>query len=249
MPLSFSLAQKLAIRLTEVRKNNIVSYFRPDGKTQVSVEYVDDVPIRVDTILISQQHDPDVSIEQIKEDIKREVIDKVIPRELMDDKTKIYINPTGRFVIGGPLGDTGLTGRKLVVDTYGGAAHHGGGAFSGKDPTKVDRSASYMLRYIAKNIVAAKLARKIEIQVSYGIGLSKPLSLYVNTFNTSKLTNEELVNIIYKEFDLSPKAIIDTLDLRRPIYFKTSSYGCFGRLEKDFPWERLDRVKDLEKYL
>lgn len=249
MPLGEVLAQNLAMKLTEVRKKGILKYLRPDGKTQVSIEYEDDTPKRIDTILISAQHDEDISLSKIKEDLTREVIYKTIPLELIDDDTKILVNPTGRFVIGGPMGDTGLTGRKNITDTYGGYARNGGGSFSGKDPTKVDRSASYMLRYVAKNIVASGMAKKIEIQVSYAIGVEKPVSLYVDTFNTSLFSQEEIVDIIKKEFDLTPSGIIRTLNLRTPIYKNTSCYGHFGREEKGFPWENLDKVDDLRKYL
>ncbi len=249
MPLGEILAQNLAMKLTEVRKKGILKYLRPDGKTQVSIEYEDDTPKRIDTILISAQHDEDISLSKIKEDLTKEVIYKTIPLELIDGDTKILVNPTGRFVIGGPMGDTGLTGRKNIIDTYGGYARNGGGSFSGKDPTKVDRSASYMLRYVAKNIVASGIAKKIEIQVSYAIGIEKPVSLYVDTFNTSKIKDEEIVEIIKKEFDLTPSGIIRTLNLRTPIYKNTSCYGHFGREEKGFPWENLDKVDDLRKYL
>ncbi len=249
MPLAATLSQRLAERLTYVRKNGIINYLRPDGKTQVSIEYEDDKAVRIDTVLVSTQHDPDASLEKIREDVIREVIDYVMPKDLMDEKTKILINPTGRFVIGGPAGDTGLTGRKIIVDTYGGYARHGGGAFSGKDSTKVDRSASYMLRYIAKNIVAAGLAKKCELQISYAIGVSEPVSICVNTYNTGVLSDEELSNIVRKEFKLTPSGIIKTLDLRKPVFKETSCYGHFGRENKSFTWERLDRVEDLKKYL
>ena len=248
MPLGEVLAQNLSKRLTEVRKKGILTYLRPDGKTQVSIEYVDDKPIRIDTVLVSCQHDEGISLDTIRKDIINEVINKVLPKEFIDSNTKILVNPTGRFVIGGPAGDTGLTGRKNITDTYGGYARNGGGSFSGKDPTKVDRSASYMLRYIAKNIVKAKLARKVELQVSYAIGVSEPVSIYANTYGTGKLSDEKLVEIIKKEFDLTPSGIINTLNLRTPIYKETSCYGHFGREEKTFPWERLDKVSALEKY-
>ena len=248
MPLGEVLAQNLSKRLTEVRKKGILTYLRPDGKTQVSIEYVDDKPIRIDTVLVSCQHDEGISLDTIRKDIINEVINKVLPKEFIDSNTKILVNPTGRFVIGGPAGDTGLTGRKNITDTYGGYARNGGGSFSGKDPTKVDRSASYMLRYIAKNIVKAKLARKVELQVSYAIGVSEPVSIYANTYGTGKLSDEKLVEIIKKEFDLTPSGIINTLNLRTPIYKETSCYGHFGREEKAFPWERLDKVSALEKY-
>ena len=248
MPLGEVLAQNLSKRLTEIRKKGILTYLRPDGKTQVSIEYVDDKPIRIDTVLVSCQHDEGISLDTIRKDIINEVINKVLPKEFIDSNTKILVNPTGRFVIGGPAGDTGLTGRKNITDTYGGYARNGGGSFSGKDPTKVDRSASYMLRYIAKNIVKAKLARKVELQVSYAIGVSEPVSIYANTYGTGKLSDEKLVEIIKKEFDLTPSGIINTLNLRTPIYKETSCYGHFGREEKAFPWERLDKVSALEKY-
>ena len=248
MPLGEVLAQNLSKRLTEVRKKGILTYLRPDGKTQVSIEYVDDKPIRIDTVLVSCQHDEGISLDTIRKDIINEVINKVLPKEFIDSNTKILVNPTGRFVIGGPAGDTGLTGRKNITDTYGGYARNGGGSFSGKDPTKVDRSASYMLRYIAKNIVKAKLARKVELQVSYAIGVSEPVSIYANTYGTGKLSDEKLVEIIKKEFDLTPSGIINTLNLRTPIYKETSCYGHFGREEKAFPWEGLDKVSALEKY-
>ena len=249
MPLGEVLAQKLAQKLTSVRKEGILKYLRPDGKTQVSIEYEDDKPNRIDTVLVSCQHDENISELKIKEDITREVINKVLPKELLDSNTKILVNPTGRFVIGGPAGDTGLTGRKNITDTYGGYARNGGGSFSGKDPTKVDRSASYMLRYVAKNIVAANLAKKVEIQISYAIGVSKPISVYANTFGTGVLSDDRLVDVIKKEFDLTPSGIIRTLNLKTPIYKETSCYGHFGREEKAFPWERLDKVQDLKKYL
>ena len=249
MPLGEVLSQCLAKRLTKVRKDGILKYLRPDGKTQVSIEYEDDKPKRIDTVLVSCQHDDDISEDVIKEDIIREVIDVIIPKELLDSNTKILVNPTGRFVIGGPAGDTGLTGRKNITDTYGGYARNGGGSFSGKDPTKVDRSASYMLRYVAKNIVAANLAQKCEIQISYAIGISNPISVYVNSFNTGIFSDDKLVEIIKKEFDLTPSGIIRTLNLRTPIYKATSCYGHFGRNDKNFPWERLDKVQDLKKYL
>ncbi|MCR5741640.1 MAG: methionine adenosyltransferase, partial [Gammaproteobacteria bacterium] len=242
MPLPISLAQKLALKLTEVRKNNTLSYLRPDGKTQVSVEYDNDKAIRIDTIVISAQHDEDVSLDTLKKDIRKYVIDEVIDKSLIDSNTKFYINPTGKFVIGGPKGDTGLTGRKIIVDTYGGYAHHGGGSFSGKDPTKVDRSASYALRYAAKNLVASGLCDKCEIELSYAIGVSKPVSIYVNSFNTSKVGDERLSEIVSKVFDFRPSNIIKKLGLRSPIYKNVSVYGHFGRCELDLPWERLDKV-------
>ncbi len=247
MPLPLSLAHKLAKKLTEVRKNKTLPYLRPDGKTQVTVEYENNKPVRINTIVISNQHDPDISLEQMKEDIKREVIKPVVPENLIDDKTLIYINPTGRFVIGGPAGDSGLTGRKIIVDTYGGSCSHGGGAFSGKDYTKVDRSAAYYARYVAKNIVAAGLADKCEIQVSYAIGVAKPISIYVNTYNTSKIGEEKIEEIINNLFDFRPSNIIKELDLKKPIYKKTAAYGHFG--QKDFNWEKTDKVEAIKNYI
>mgnify|MGYP000984285654 FL=1 len=242
MPYPISLAHKLARRLTKVRKDGTLSYLRPDGKTQVTVEYDDGKPSRLDAVVLSTQHDPDITQEQIHEDIKREVFDKILPADMVDDETKFFINPTGRFVIGGPHGDAGLTGRKIIVDTYGGYARHGGGAFSGKDCTKVDRSAAYAARYVAKNIVAAGLADKCEIQLSYAIGVAEPTSIMVDTFGTGKKSNQELVDLIRKHFDLRPAGIIKMLDLRRPIYKQTAAYGHFGRNDLDLPWERLDKV-------
>lgn len=242
MPYPISLAHKLARQLTKVRKDGTLSYLRPDGKTQVTVEYDDGKPSRLDAVVLSTQHDPDITQEQIHEDIKREVFDKILPTDMVDDETKFFINPTGRFVIGGPHGDAGLTGRKIIVDTYGGYARHGGGAFSGKDCTKVDRSAAYAARYVAKNIVAAGLADKCEIQLSYAIGVAEPTSIMVDTFGTGKKSNQELVDLIRKHFDLRPAGIIKMLDLRRPIYKQTAAYGHFGRNDLDLPWERLDKV-------
>ena len=250
MPYPISLAHKLARRLTEVRKNGTLSYLRPDGKTQVTVEYDEnDKPVRLDAVVLSTQHDPDVTQDQIHEDIKKYVFDEVIPAELVDEKTKFFVNPTGRFVIGGPQGDSGLTGRKLIVDTYGGMARHGGGAFSGKDCTKVDRSASYAARYVAKNIVAAGLAQRCEIQVSYAIGVAHPTSIMVNTFGTGAVEDSKLVDIIRENFDLRPAGIIKMLDLRRPIYAQTAAYGHFGRTDIDLPWEKTDKAEALKKYL
>ena len=242
MPYPISLAHKLSRQLTKVRKDGTLSYLRPDGKTQVTVEYDDGKPSRLDAVVLSTQHDPDITQEQIHEDTKREVFDKILPADMVDDETKFFINPTGRFVIGGPHGDAGLTGRKIIVDTYGGYARHGGGAFSGKDCTKVDRSAAYAARYVAKNIVAAGLADKCEIQLSYAIGVAEPTSIMVDTFGTGKKSNQELVDLIRKHFDLRPAGIIKMLDLRRPIYKQTAAYGHFGRNDLDLPWERLDKV-------
>ncbi len=250
MPYPISLAHKLALQLTRVRKDGTLKYLRPDGKSQVSVEYDENgVPIRLEAVVLSTQHDDDVTQEQIHKDIKKYVFDPVLPKELIDEKTKYFINPTGRFVIGGPHGDAGLTGRKIIVDTYGGYARHGGGAFSGKDCTKVDRSAAYAARYVAKNIVAANLADKCEIQLSYAIGVAQPTSVMVDTFGTGKVSDEKLVEIIRENFDLRPAGIIKMLDLRRPIYKQTSAYGHFGRNDLDLPWEKLDKVDALKKYL
>ena len=250
MPYSANLAQKLAKQLTKVRKDGTLSYLRPDGKTQVTVEYdKENKPVRLDAIVVSSQHSPEVSQEKIHDDIKKYVIDAIVDPSMIDDDTKIYINPTGRFVIGGPAGDSGLTGRKIIVDTYGGVARHGGGAFSGKDCTKVDRSAAYAARYVAKNIVAAGLADRIEIQLSYAIGVARPTSIHVDTFGTGKLQDEEIAEIIEKNFDLRPAGIIRMLDLRRPIYKQTAAYGHFGRLDLDLPWEKLDKAESLKKYL
>ena len=250
MPYPIALAHRLALKLTEVRKNGTLKYLRPDGKTQVSVEYDENgKPIHLNAVVLSTQHDPDVTQEQIHEDIKKYVFEPVLPKELIDENTKYFINPTGRFVIGGPNGDSGLTGRKIIVDTYGGYARHGGGAFSGKDCTKVDRSAAYAARYVAKNIVAAGLADKCEIQLSYAIGVAYPTSVMVDTFGTGKISDEKLVEIIRENFDLRPAGIIKMLDLRRPIYKQTSAYGHFGRTDVKLPWEELDKVELLKKYL
>ncbi len=250
MPYPISLAHKLALQLTKVRKDGTLTYLRPDGKSQVSVEYDENgKPLRLEAVVLSTQHDPDVTQEQIHEDIKKYVFDPILPKELLDDNTKYFINPTGRFVIGGPHGDAGLTGRKIIVDTYGGYARHGGGAFSGKDCTKVDRSAAYAARYVAKNIVAAGIADKCEIQLSYAIGVAQPTSVMVDTFGTGKISDEKLVEIVRENFDLRPAGIIRMLDLRRPIYKQTAAYGHFGRNDLDLPWEKLDKVDDLKKYL
>ena len=250
MPYPIALAHKLARKLTEVRKNGTLPYLRPDGKTQVTVEYDEaGVPRRLDAVVLSTQHDPDISQEQIHEDIKKHVFEAVIPRGMIDGDTKFFINPTGRFVIGGPHGDSGLTGRKIIVDTYGGMARHGGGAFSGKDCTKVDRSAAYAARYVAKNIVAAGIAKKCEIQLSYAIGVAHPTSILVDTFGTGRIDDEKLVEIIRENFDLRPAGIIKMLDLRRPLYKQTAAYGHFGRTDIDLPWEKLDKVEVLKKYL
>ena len=250
MPYPIALAQKLAKRLTDVRKNGTLPYLRPDGKTQVTVEYDENgKPVRLDAIVVSSQHAPEVTQEQIHEDIRREVIDAIVDPAMVDDNTKIFINPTGRFVIGGPQGDSGLTGRKIIVDTYGGYARHGGGAFSGKDCTKVDRSAAYAARYVAKNLVAAGIADKCEIQLSYAIGVAHPTSIMVDTFSTGRLHEDKIVEIIRENFDLRPAGIIKMLDLRRPIYKQTAAYGHFGRNDLNLPWEALDKVDALKKYL
>ena len=249
MPLSISLAHKMSKRLTDVRKSGELGYLNPDGKTQVTIEYNDGEPTRVDAVVVSSQHLEEVSLETLRKDILEKVIKPIIPANLFDEQTKIYINPTGRFVVGGPQGDTGLTGRKIIVDTYGGMARHGGGAFSGKDPTKVDRSAAYAARYVAKNIVAAKLARKCEIQLAYAIGVAKPVSVMVDTFGTGVLSDDKIADAVANVFDLRPSAIIDNLQLRRPIYRQTAAYGHMGRTDIDLPWEKTDKTEDLKKYL
>lgn len=247
MPLPISLAHKLARRLSKVRKDKTLDYLRPDGKTQVTVEYHDDKPVRIENIVVSTQHRPDVDLETIEKDIIKHVVAEIIPQELIDEDTKYYVNPTGRFVIGGPMGDAGLTGRKIIVDTYGGYARHGGGAFSGKDPTKVDRSASYAARYVAKNVVAAGLAEKCEVGLSYAIGVAKPLSIYVDTFGTGIISDNDIEKIIDQHFDLRPAAIIDKLDLRKPIYKDIAAYGHFGREDLDLTWEKTDKLEELKK--
>ena len=249
MPMPISLAHKLAKRLTEVRKNGTLDYLRPDGKSQVTVEYDDGKPVRIDAVVISSQHSPDISQEQLHEDIRREVIEKVIPAELLDENTKYYINPTGRFVVGGPQGDSGLTGRKIIVDTYGGYARHGGGAFSGKDPSKVDRSAAYAARWVAKNVVAAGLATKCEVELAYAIGVAKPVSIMVDTFGTGTVADEKIVQAVEKVFDLTPAAIIRDLDLRKPIYRQLAAYGHMGREDLGVKWENTDRVDALKAAL
>lgn len=249
MPMPIMLAHKLTKRLTEVRKRGSLAYLRPDGKSQVTVQYDGFRPVRVENVVISTQHDENVSLETIAEDLKRQVIQPVIPEHFLDDETKVYINPTGRFVIGGPHGDAGLTGRKIIVDTYGGMGRHGGGAFSGKDCTKVDRSAAYACRHVAKNLVAAGLASRVEVQVAYAIGVSKPMSIYVDTFGTGKLEDSKLADIVEQVFDMRPAAIIDRLRLRRPIYKQTAAYGHFGREDLDLPWEALDKVEELKKFI
>lgn len=247
MPLPIDLAHRLSRRLSEVRKSEILNYLRPDGKTQVTVEYEDNKPVRIDTIVISTQHHPEVSQEQIRRDLLEQVIIPVVPKELLDEKTRYFINPTGRFVIGGPQGDAGLTGRKIIVDTYGGMARHGGGAFSGKDPTKVDRSAAYAARYVAKNVVAAGLADRCEIQLAYAIGVAHPVSVLVETFDTGKISEEKIAELVKTNFDLRPAGIIKSLDLRRPIYRQTAAYGHFGRTDLDLPWERTDKADTLRQ--
>ncbi len=247
MPMPITFAHKLTKRLAEVRKSGLLNFLRPDSKSQVSIQYINDKPIRVDTVVVSSQHAPDVTYENLKEAIIEEVVRKVIPHNLLDERTKYFINPTGRFVIGGPMGDCGLTGRKIIVDTYGGQGSHGGGAFSGKDPSKVDRSASYMARYVAKNIVAAGLADKCEVQLAYAIGVAEPVSVMINTFGTGKIPSNDIARVAQEEFDMRPRAIIQTLDLLRPIYLKTAAYGHFGRELPEFTWERTDRIDSLKK--
>jgi len=247
MPMPITFAHKLTKRLAEVRKSGLLNFLRPDSKSQVSIQYINDKPIRVDTVVVSSQHAPDVTYENLKESIIEEVVRKVIPHNLLDEKTKYFINPTGRFVVGGPMGDCGLTGRKIIVDTYGGQGSHGGGAFSGKDPSKVDRSASYMARYVAKNIVAAGIADKCEVQLAYAIGIAEPVSVMINTFGTGKIPSNDIARVAQEEFDMRPRAIIETLDLLRPIYQKTAAYGHFGRELPEFTWERTDRSESLKK--
>jgi S-adenosylmethionine synthetase len=249
MPLPIAMAHKLSRRLTEVRKNGTLEYLRPDGKTQVTVEYEDNKPVRIDAIVISTQHGPEVEHDQIEKDLMEHVVNAIVPANLLDENTKYYINPTGRFVIGGPQGDSGLTGRKIIVDTYGGYGRHGGGAFSGKDPTKVDRSAAYAARWVAKNLVAAGVADKLEIELAYAIGVAKPVSIEVETFGTGKIADDKIVELVQKVFDLRPAAIIRDLELRRPIYRQTAAYGHFGRTDVDLPWEQLNKVEEIKKYL
>jgi S-adenosylmethionine synthetase len=247
MPMPIILAHKLVRRLAEVRKGNILPYLRPDGKSQVTVEYENDKPVRVDTIILSAQHHPDIKPEKLHADLKKYVVEEIIPMEMMDEKTKIFINPTGRFVIGGPQGDTGVTGRKIMVDTYGGVGHHGGGCFSGKDPTKVDRSASYMARYVAKNLVASGVCDKVEVSLAYAIGIAEPVAINVNTFGTAKIEEERIVTILKRLFDFTPQGIIDKLNLRRPIFKKTACYGHFGREEEGFTWELCDMAETIRR--
>jgi S-adenosylmethionine synthetase len=248
MPMPIMLAHKLAMRLSAVRKQDILGYLRPDGKTQVTIEYIDGKPFKIDTIVVSSQHSPDISMKEMKEDIIEKVIKPVVPKELLDEETvKYYINPTGRFVVGGPMGDTGLTGRKIIVDSYGGVGSHGGGCFSGKDPTKVDRSGAYISRYIAKNIVAAGIADRVEVQLAYAIGVPEPVSILIDTFETGKVEEEKIVKLVRNNFDLTPKGIIDHLRLRRPIYKKTAAYGHFGKNDPDFTWELTDKAETLKK--
>ena len=247
--LPIAMAHRLARRLSEVRKNGTLDYLRPDGKTQVTVEYEDNKPVRIDTIVISTQHGEEATHDQIENDLIEHVIKPIVPSELLDENTKYYINPTGRFVIGGPQGDSGLTGRKIIVDTYGGYGRHGGGAFSGKDPTKVDRSAAYAARWVAKNLVAAGVSDKLEIELAYAIGVAKPVSIEVETFGTGKIADDKIVEIIEKVFDLRPAVIIRELDLRRPIYKQTAAYGHFGRTDLDLPWEKLNKVEEIKKYI
>ena len=247
MPMPITFAHKLTKRLADVRKSGLLNFLRPDSKSQVSIQYINDKPIRVDTVVLSSQHTPDVTYETLKEGIIEEVVRKVIPADLLDENTKYFINPTGRFVVGGPMGDCGLTGRKIIVDTYGGQGSHGGGAFSGKDPSKVDRSASYMARYVAKNIVASGLADKCEVQLAYAIGVAEPVSVMINTFGTGKIPSNEIARVVRDEFDMRPRAIVETLDLLRPIYQKTAAYGHFGRELPEFTWERTDRIESLQE--
>ncbi len=247
MPMPIVFAHGLTKRLAEVRKSGLLTFLRPDGKAQVSVQYINGKPIRVDAVVVSSQHAPDVTYETLREGIVEEVVNKVIPAELLDENTKYFINPTGRFVVGGPMGDCGLTGRKIIVDTYGGQGSHGGGAFSGKDPSKVDRSASYMARYVAKNVVAAGIADKCEVQLAYAIGVAEPVSVMINTFGTGRINSNDIARIVREEFDMRPRAIIETLDLLRPIYRKTAAYGHFGRSDANFTWEKTDRIESLRK--